>query len=152
MTEAVNRLELIADEEQLLRRAGAEQVDEVGLEAVRVLELVDHDRAEAELLDLPDGVVLAQQLAGTKLQILEVERRLAILGLRVGGGEAGEQLLEQLAVAGGQLLERERPHNLPGIAEGSGARAADRGIRKLDEALRQPSRLEQIEHVARGRA
>ena len=54
MAEAVDRLELVADEEQLLGRAGTQQVDEIGLEAVRVLELVDHDRAEAELLDLAD--------------------------------------------------------------------------------------------------
>ena len=48
MPEAVDRLELVADEEELGVR-GAQQVDELALEAVRVLELVDHDRAEAQL-------------------------------------------------------------------------------------------------------
>ena len=63
MTEAVDRLEFVADEEQLLRGAGTEQIDELGLEAVRVLELVDHDRSEAQLLDLPDLLVVAQEVA-----------------------------------------------------------------------------------------
>ena len=99
MAEAVDRLELVADEEQLLLPTGAEEVDQVGLEAVRVLELVDHDRAEAELLHLPDRFVVAQELAGAQLQVLEVECRLAILRLGVGGREAGQQLLQELAVA-----------------------------------------------------
>ena len=43
VAEAVDRLELVADEEQLL---AGEQVDRIALEAVRVLELVDHDRAQ----------------------------------------------------------------------------------------------------------
>ena len=106
--EAVDRLELVADEEELLLGAGAEEVDEVGLEAVRVLELVHHDRAEAELLGLPDRDVLAQELPRPQLQVLEVERRLAVLGLGVGGREAGQQLLQELAVTRGELLERER--------------------------------------------
>ena len=98
-------------------------------------------------------VVLAQQLAGTELEILEVERRLAILRLGVRGREAGEQLLQELAVAGGELLERERPHGLARVAEGGGARAPHASPSGSSmQALRQPRRLEQVEHVACGRA
>ena len=80
--EAVDRLELVADEEPLGALTG-EQVDQLALEPVRVLELVDHDRAEAQLLALAQVVVVAEQVAGAKLQILEVERRLAVLRRRV---------------------------------------------------------------------
>ena len=103
--EAVDRLELIADEEDLgvLVR---EQVDELALEPVRVLELVDHDRAEAPALALAELGVVAQQLPGEQLQVLEVERRLAVLGLAVGAVVGEQELLQLLAVAGGKRLER----------------------------------------------
>src|SRR5206468_3660552 len=52
VAEAVDRLELVTDEEEL-RRGTAQQVDELALQAVRVLELVDHDRPEAQLLAPP---------------------------------------------------------------------------------------------------
>ena len=51
MAEAVDRLELVANEEELRFRS-PQQVDDLGLEAVRVLELVHEDRAEARLLAL----------------------------------------------------------------------------------------------------
>ena len=103
--EAVDRLELVADEEDLgvLVR---EQVDELALQPVRVLELVDHDRAEAPALALADLGVVAQQLARQQLQVLEVERRLAVLGLAVGAVVGEQELLQLLAVAGGERLER----------------------------------------------
>ena len=50
--------------------------------------------------------VVAQQIARAQLEVLEVERRLAVLRRAVGGAEALEQLLEQIAVAGGELVER----------------------------------------------
>ena len=96
--EAVDRLELVTDEEDLGRGAG-EQVDELALEPVRVLELVDHDRGEAELLALADLLVVAEQVARAELEILEVERRLAVLRGRVRVREAAQQLLQELAVA-----------------------------------------------------
>ena len=103
VAEAVDRLELVADEEQLL---AGNQVDEVALKAVGVLELVDHDRAEAPGLALLDLLVFAQQVARVELQVLEVDAGLALLGARVGAREAFEQLLKQVAVALGQLVER----------------------------------------------
>ncbi len=86
--EAVDRLELVADEEDV-GRAGptAQEIDDVALQAIGVLELVDHDRPEAQLLRLADRVVFAQELAREQLQVLEVERRLTLLRRRVLGGE-----------------------------------------------------------------
>ena len=82
-----------------------EQVDQFALEPVRVLELVDHDRAEAPALALADLGVLTQQLARQQLQVLEVERRLAVLRLAVGAVVGEQQLLQLLAVAGRERLE-----------------------------------------------
>ena len=103
--EAVDRLELVADEEELrLRRP--QQLDDLGLERVRVLELVDEDLAEAELLALADLGMRAEEVARLELEILEVERRLARLRLGVLRRERVEQLLEERAVAGRRLVER----------------------------------------------
>src|SRR5207244_1047911 len=87
-------------------RSATKQIDQLALEPVRVLELVDHDRAEAKLLPLADLRARLQQVARRKLQILEVDRGLALLGRAVGGGEAVEQLLQQIAVARRGLVER----------------------------------------------
>ena len=100
MAEAVDRLELVPDEEELVAR---DQVDHLALEAVRVLELVDADLAEAQLLALADRVVRREQVARAELEILEVERGLAVLRRLVGALERLEQLLEQRAVARGEL-------------------------------------------------
>src|SRR4029079_13754413 len=105
MAEAVDRLELVADEEDLCIR-GAEEVDEIALEPVRVLELVDHDRPEPEAFALADLGVVAEQVAGVELEILEVERGLADLERGVRSLEALEQLLQHRAVARGRCIER----------------------------------------------
>src|SRR5205814_9874579 len=98
VAESVDRLELVADEEHL-RTSGVrdaavfplgdggfaavasnpppQEVDEVALQAVRVLELGDHDRPEAQPLPLADLRVVSQQVARVELEILEVECRLA---------------------------------------------------------------------------
>src|SRR5207247_9330830 len=86
-------------------RAG-DEVDQLALQAVRVLELVDHDRTETELLPLADRFVVAQQVPGAQLEIFEVERRLAILPLLIRSGKAGEELPEPGAVRGGELVQR----------------------------------------------
>ena len=49
VAEAVDRLELVADGEDLGEIGMRDEVDELALEPVRVLELVDHDHPEAEL-------------------------------------------------------------------------------------------------------
>jgi len=60
--------------------------------------IVDHDRTEAQLLSLADRLVVTQKIARAQLQVLEVERRLAVLSLLICGREADEQLLQQIAV------------------------------------------------------
>jgi len=107
VAEAIDRLELVADEEELALAVGpGQQVDELALEPVRVLELVHHDRAEAPALAAADLLVVAQQLPRELLQVLEVERRLALLRLAVGGVVGEQELLQLLAVARGERLER----------------------------------------------
>ena len=146
--EAVDRLELVADEEELGVR-GAQQVDEVALEAVRVLELVDHDRAEAEALALADRLVVAQQIARVQLEVLEVERRLARLPLRVRSREAREQLLEQDAVANRRLVERCLLDGLPRllVRRRTLARGAKAG--EVHEPVRARVALEQRKQLLR---
>ena len=107
MPEAVDRLELVADGEHLsFSRSARDEVDELALQRVRVLELVDHHRTEAELLDLEDLGPVAEQVARGELEILEIDDRLAPLRLRIRRRIALEQLLEQIAVARGELLQR----------------------------------------------
>ena len=148
VAEAVDRLELVADEEQL--GAGpAQQVDEIALEAVRVLELVDHDRAEAERLALADRLVVAEQVARGELEVLEVERRLARLRLGVRGGEAVEQLLEEVAVARGRLVERRLLHEPARLLVRRGALAARAEAGQLHQPVRTRVALEQREQLLR---
>ena len=101
--EAVDRLELVADEEELV---AGDEVDQLALEPVRVLELVDADLPEAQLLALADRLVVAEQVAGPQLEVVVVERRLAVLRRLVAAVEALEELLEQLAVTRGDGVER----------------------------------------------
>ena len=107
VTEAVDRLELVADEETLAISARAgDELDQLALQTVCVLELVDHDRAETQLFALADRYVVAQQIARSQLEIFEVERRLAVLSFLVRRGEPGQELLQQIAVGSGELVER----------------------------------------------
>ncbi len=83
-----------------------EQIYQLALKAVRVLELVDEHRAEAPALALADRRVVPKEVPRVQLEILEVERRLALLRGRVGVGKASQQLLEEPSVSCGQLVER----------------------------------------------
>ena len=106
MTEAVDRLELVTDGEDLARPLpGGEQIDELALQRVRVLEFVDHHDPEAKLLGLEHGGVGSEQIARRELEILEVDDRLTVLRLRVCAAKP-QQLLEQIAVTRRELLER----------------------------------------------
>ena len=116
MPEAVDRLELVAHEEELAVRA-REQVDELALQPVRVLELVDHDRPEAPALALADLLVLLEQLARQHLEVLEVERRLPVLGGAVGAVVGEQELFELGAVARGERFERGGLDRLPRFLE-----------------------------------
>ena len=89
--EAVDRLELVADREQV---PALERLEQVELQAVGVLELVDHQQREA-LAPAPPLRVVGQQVAHAELEVLEVDRRALGLAVRVLGGEAAQQLVEQ---------------------------------------------------------
>ena len=94
VAEAVDRLELVADREQVV---ALEHLEHVELEPVRVLELVDHDQPEALGPALAAGgrrgvAGGGEQVADAELEVLEVEPGAGGLRLRVGGAEAGEQV------------------------------------------------------------
>src|SRR5262249_6240375 len=135
MPEAVDRLELVADEEPLAARA-ADQVDQLALQAVRVLELVDHHRAEAQLLALADRRVVAQEVACTQLQVLEVERRLAVLRLLVRGSECRQKLLQEVAVGGRELVERRLLDHPARLLVARGALPARAELAEIEQPLR----------------
>ena len=146
--EPVDRLELVADEEDLGHGAG-EEVDQLALEPVRVLELVDHDRAEAQLLALPDRVVVPEQVARPELEVLEVERRLAVLRGRVRAGEAAEQLLQELAVAQRELVERRLLDGLPRLLVGRRTLAAGAEATQIEQPVGRLRSLREGERLSR---
>ena len=145
MTEPVDRLELVADDEEIAALDRLEQVEQLRLQAVRVLELVDHDGAEPLPLALPDLRVVPEEIAGAELEVLEVERGLAVLRVRVGGREGREQLLQKLAVPGGQLLERRSDGGVARLREARRARAAHLELAEREEPLGERRRAEQVE-------
>ena len=55
MAEAIDRLELVADREDFGEIVVRDEIDELALEAIRVLELVDHDHPEPKLRRLANG-------------------------------------------------------------------------------------------------
>ena len=118
MAEAIDGLELVADEEDLV---ACHQVDQLALEAVRVLELVHEDRAEAPARVVADLLVQLQKGAGLQLQVFEVECRLASLRLGVGRVELTQDLLEERAVARGDLVQSRLLDRGQGLAEGGEA-------------------------------
>jgi hypothetical protein len=146
MPESVDGLELVADEEDLLAvRALGEEVDELALEAVRVLELVDHDRAEAPALPLADVGVLSQEVSGEELKIFEVERRFPLLGRPIGTLEGSEQLLQEIPVAGGELVEGSLLDSSAGLLVRGRAFAAGAKLGKVEKPLGQRPLLQELE-------
>ena len=127
-----------------------EEVDELALEPVRVLELVHHDGAEAPALALAHGVVCAQEVARGELEVLEVERRLALLRRRIGAVEALEQLLEQVAVAGRELVQRRLLDAAPRLLVAGGTLTLRAQLAEVEEPLRQRPVLEELEGAASG--
>ena len=70
MAEAVDRLRLVADGEEV---AALERLEHVELQPVRVLELVDHDQGEA----LRPALALrrvGEQVTDPQLEVVEVDR------------------------------------------------------------------------------
>ena len=151
VAEAVDRLELVADEEELrLRRP--QQVDDLGLQAVRVLELVHEDRAEARLFALAELGLRAEQVARLELEVLEVERRLARLRLRVPGREQRQQLLQERPVASRGLVERRLLDRGERLAVRGRAIAAGLEAAQVISRSGRRSRCEQLEEIRSGLA
>ena len=150
MPEPVDGLELVADEEELLAVGPLrEQVDDLALEPVRVLELVDHDRAEAPALALAHGSVVPQQVARRELEVLEVERGLAVLARAVRLAEAVEQLLEQVAVTGGELVEGRLLDAAPRFLVADRPLAARLQLAEVEQPLGERALREQLERASR---
>ncbi len=135
MPEPVDRLELVADGEHLGELRVRDEVDHLALEPVRVLELVDHDHAEAEPGRFANVLVVAKEVAGGELEILEVDDRLAALRCCVLDAEALEQLLQEIAVVRRQLLERGPLGCFAHPLERRGAQALARERREIDQPL-----------------
>ncbi len=136
MAEAVDRLELVADEEDVaLARLPGEEIDQIALEAIGVLELVDHDRLEAQRLPLADLRVVAEKRPCSELEILEIEGRLAALRRRIRLGEAVQELLEEIPVAHRELVERRLLEGDPGLLEAGGALAASAMSREVEQVV-----------------
>src|SRR5204863_3495228 len=146
VSEAVDRLELVAHEEELAV-VPREQIDELALEPVCVLELVDHDRAEAPALTLPDLLVLLQQIAREELEILEVERRLAVLRGPVRAVVAEQQLLQLLAVARSQRLERRGLDGVARLLVCLGLARALAQVGEVEQRLGPRRRLQVAQHL-----
>ena len=142
--EAVDRLELVADEEELV---AGDEVDQLALEPVRVLELVDADLPEAQLLALADRFVIAEQVAGPQLEVVVVERGLAVLRRLVAAVEAQEELLEQLAVTRGDCVERRLLGRLPGLLVL--VVALDCVLGEVEQRLRGRVAVEQLDQAGR---
>ena len=153
VAEAVDGLEFVTDEEELLALlALGEQVDDLALEPVGVLELVDHDRAEAPALALAHGRVVAEQVAGRELEILEVEPRLPVLRCPVREAEAVEKLLQQVAVAGGQIVERRLLDAAAGLLVAHRSVAPRLQLAEVEQPLRERSVRQHFERASRRRA
>ena len=152
VAEAVDRLELVADDEEVSPGPLREEVEQLGLETVRVLKLVDHDRAEALARALADLLVAAEQIARTELEILEVECSFARLRLAVLRGELCEQLLEEPPVACRELLQRRGDGGLARLDERRRARPAGLHLRQGEQPLGQGRGGQKVEHALGGAA
>ncbi len=156
MAESVDRLELVSDEEEVV---SCNEIDQLALETVRVLELVDEDRAEPEAGPFSNGLVLEEEVAREKLQILEVDRRLALLRAAIRALERAQELLEQSPVASCNGVESRPLDGLEGLGQGVGSRSRvsrgsprDAELGQVEEGLRLGGLAEGLEGSLRRRA
>jgi hypothetical protein len=112
--EAVDRLELVADREQVVP---FQVLEDLQLHRVRVLELVDHDQAEPLSPALARLGVL-EQVASAQLEILEVDRRALLLGLLERAPVAVQQRVYQRERGVRVVLRAGRAIRGPGLAVG----------------------------------
>ncbi len=105
MPEAIDRLQLVADGEQV---ASVQRPQDRQLAGIGVLELVDHQQLEAIRPGRAHRLALLQQLLREQLEIIEVGARARTLELLVGDAETREQLVEQHAPRRGIDVELAR--------------------------------------------
>ena len=115
MPEAVDRLRLVADGEQVV---ALERLQHVELQPVRVLELVDHDQVESLRPARAGAGVGREQVAHAQLEVLEVDARARRLGRGVRAAEAVEQVVEQPEDRAGVVVGARRVEVAPGVAVG----------------------------------
>src|SRR6185312_15067313 len=80
-------------------------------------------------------LVVAQQIARAQLQILEVERGLAVLAFLISSGEAVQQFLQQIAVGRGELVERRLLDELARLFVRSCALTAQSEVAKIEDPV-----------------
>ena len=112
MPESIDGLELVTDREDLGQVVVSDEVDELALEPVRILELVHHDHPEPQSSRLTHRRDVPKEIACGELQVLEVDDGLTALRRCVLGAEAHEQVLQEVAIVRGQLLECRALHVL----------------------------------------
>ena len=136
--EPVDRLELVADEEHLAF-AGPSASRSTSSHWRRFVSWNSSTISERKRSCSRSRIsrVVAEEVARRELEILEVERRLALLGAGVRLVEAVEELLQELAVAGRDRVERRLLDPLPRflVARGALAPGAERG--QVEQPVRQ---------------
>ena len=103
MPEAVDRLLLVADREQV---AALKQLEDLELAPVGVLELIHHQQVKTLREDPAHPLRRLQQISGAQLQIVEVKCRALLLAPLIAGAEALQQSIDHTARARRLLIER----------------------------------------------
>ncbi len=109
MPEAVDRLVLVADPEEVAAR---KQLEQLVLQLVRVLELVHEHVLEARGVSLPESLVSREQVARDQLQVLEVEGRALTLEPLIAVAVQLEQRAQHRVIAVLALRHLEGPVSL----------------------------------------
>src|SRR5204863_8817684 len=96
-------------------------------------------------------LVVAEEVARGELEILEVDGGLPLLRGAVTGLEAFEQLLEQVAIAGGDGVERRLLDAPARLLVRGGAVAAGREVAQVEQPIRLAAAVEESEQARRVR-
>ena len=123
VAEAVDRLRLVADREEVV---ALERLEHVELQPVRVLELVDHDQLEARRPARAQRGVGGEQVAHAQLEVLEVDAGARVLRGGVGAAEArraARRAARARAARGGRRRRRGTPPTPRGRRRSRRARA-----------------------------
>ena len=144
VAEAVDRLALVADAEQV---AALQQSQQLVLERVGVLELVDHHVREALAVLVADAGMGLEQVARHQLQVVEVQARAPALELRVVVVVERHQLADQHVVVVLAVVQAEGQVGLVCLD----VRLARRALQHLGAGLEaQLPDLRRLGHLLRG--